>query len=487
MRSFKAKRKFLKISLPSSPVQDNNSNLSNNRKVVWVPTDSNDPNSPISVEYMPQRVKGKLLKGKTKKNSVLRMNKNIPTNSTFPFFIDKTPTAVKRKKRCLDMNDSVILLDTPSTSNKAPVESEENISTQTKKLVDMVDLCSDSEDEIETPKIGQKRKRTAPTLPNLNESVLEVSSPDIIILDEDDSDKNNTVIVKSTSDPLVTSISLSEKVKNTNSSEPDSTSFIGFSLNSSNFPITSLSELCKSKAPMLSNDFAPSNTLNNLHPSSTSVSNRSNLPPLPDFIPITLNTCSSSSIPLKVTSGSGKKSLPCNVGSNVFNPNSNVEQTGLRPIIIDGSNVAIAHGGDQIFSVRGLCICVEYFLRRGHTQVLAIVPLHQRCKVSPPDRHILDCLQKDKHLVFTPSRYIGKQLISSYDDRFIVQYAAAVGGVIVSRDNYRDLLNENPAWKDTILERLLMPTWVGDMLMFPVDPMGKKGPNLDEFLRFPKK
>jgi hypothetical protein len=38
--------------------------------------------------------------------------------------------------------------------------------------------------------------------------------------------------------------------------------------------------------------------------------------------------------------------------------------------------------------------------------------------------------------------------------RFIVQYAAESGGVIVSTDTYRDLLAENPAWKETIEKRL---------------------------------
>jgi hypothetical protein len=38
--------------------------------------------------------------------------------------------------------------------------------------------------------------------------------------------------------------------------------------------------------------------------------------------------------------------------------------------------------------------------------------------------------------------------------RYTVQYAAECGGVIVSTDNYRDLLEENPAWRETIEKRL---------------------------------
>ena len=38
----------------------------------------------------------------------------------------------------------------------------------------------------------------------------------------------------------------------------------------------------------------------------------------------------------------------------------------LRPIVIDGSNVAMAHGGSKIFSCRGIEICVEWFKNEGH-------------------------------------------------------------------------------------------------------------------------
>ena len=41
-------------------------------------------------------------------------------------------------------------------------------------------------------------------------------------------------------------------------------------------------------------------------------------------------------------------------------------QTNLRPIVIDGSNVAMAHGSSEIFSCRGIEICVEWFQNEGH-------------------------------------------------------------------------------------------------------------------------
>lgn len=55
----------------------------------------------------------------------------------------------------------------------------------------------------------------------------------------------------------------------------------------------------------------------------------------------------------------------------------------------------------------------------------------------------------------------------------------------MSGDNYRDLLRENPSLRETIEKRLLIPTWVDDIIMFPSDPLGRFGPSLDQFLRFP--
>ena len=57
--------------------------------------------------------------------------------------------------------------------------------------------------------------------------------------------------------------------------------------------------------------------------------------------------------------------------------------------------------------------------------------------------------------------------------------------VIVSNDNYRDILLEgDPEMVEAIERRLLMFNFARDMLMFPQDPLGKNGGTLDAFLRF---
>lgn len=77
-------------------------------------------------------------------------------------------------------------------------------------------------------------------------------------------------------------------------------------------------------------------------------------------------------------------------------------------------------------------------------------------------QHILTELEKQKIVVFTPSRRVGGKRVVCYDDRFIVKEACDSGGVIVSNDTYRDLQGERPEWKKCIEERLLMYSFVND-------------------------
>ncbi|XP_050356735.1 uncharacterized protein LOC126777657 [Nymphalis io] len=173
------------------------------------------------------------------------------------------------------------------------------------------------------------------------------------------------------------------------------------------------------------------------------------------------------------------------IGSNIYNPERDIKnKTGLRMIVIDGSNVAMQHTKGRIFSVKGLKICIDYFLQRGHV-VKAFVP-HFRCKYGKStDGKLLDQMERQGLVVYTPSREIQGKMITSYDDRYIVQCAAEFDGIIVSGDNYRDLLTENPRWRHVIENRLLQFTWVGDMIMFPRDPLGRNGPTLEQFLKHP--
>ncbi|CAH1407931.1 unnamed protein product [Nezara viridula] len=163
------------------------------------------------------------------------------------------------------------------------------------------------------------------------------------------------------------------------------------------------------------------------------------------------------------------------------------DETKLRPVVIDGSNVAMSHGNKEVFSCRGIKICVDWFRARGHKEITVFVP-RWRKEASRPDNPITDQeilgeLERERLLVFTPSRLIfGKRLVC-YDDRYILRLATANGGIVVSNDNYRDLAQESPEFRKVVEERILMYSFVNDRFMPPDDPLGRSGPTLDNFLR----
>ncbi|XP_026479566.1 endoribonuclease rege-1-like [Ctenocephalides felis] len=208
--------------------------------------------------------------------------------------------------------------------------------------------------------------------------------------------------------------------------------------------------------------------------------------------PQTQNTCSIESTQVQRPNINSVESIPSlgdsssNIGYNVYNPVVFKHKTGLRPIIVDGSNVAMQHGiaiGTRDFSVEGIEICIDYFEKRGH-MVKVFIPHFRLASNFSSNPKRLQELENQGKVICTPSRKIRGKTVASYDDRYIIQTAAEFEGVIVSNDNYRDLLYENPAWTKTIEERLLMFTWVQNFLMFPMDPLGRHGPRLEAFLRF---
>ena len=164
----------------------------------------------------------------------------------------------------------------------------------------------------------------------------------------------------------------------------------------------------------------------------------------------------------------------------------NFSAKNKRPIVIDGSNVAIEHGiqtkGKDWFSVKGLEIAINYFKDKGHKDITVVVPRY--CLSQNDDCELMKPFEDQKYLVLTPSRIIRGRRVTSYDDRFIIDIAVNFGGVIVSNDQYRDLLNESRRTDEAINSRLLPYNFVDDFFMLPKDPLGRGGPTLEDFLHF---
>ncbi|KAM7118474.1 LOW QUALITY PROTEIN: putative ribonuclease ZC3H12D [Ciconia maguari] len=187
--------------------------------------------------------------------------------------------------------------------------------------------------------------------------------------------------------------------------------------------------------------------------------------------------------PLKLVA---RGSCSTSLGSKWLGEDESDSSDHLRPIVIDGSNVAMSHGNKEVFSCWGIQLAVDWFRERGHTYIKVFVPLWRK---EPPrqdspiaDQHILEVLEKQSILVYTPSRKVKGKRVVCYDDRYIVKVAYEKDGVIVSNDHYRDLQNENPEWKWFIEQRLLMYSFVSNRFMPPDDPLGRHGPTLSNFL-----
>lgn len=93
----------------------------------------------------------------------------------------------------------------------------------------------------------------------------------------------------------------------------------------------------------------------------------------------------------------------------------------------------------------------------------------------PPEQHVLEELERQAVLVYTPSRKVNGKRVVCYDDRYIVKVAYACDGIIVSNDNYRDLQSENPEWKWFIEQRLLMFSFVNDRYVVTEGAPARRG------------
>ncbi|XP_032391853.1 ribonuclease ZC3H12A [Etheostoma spectabile] len=183
--------------------------------------------------------------------------------------------------------------------------------------------------------------------------------------------------------------------------------------------------------------------------------------------------------------------LPFPVSHPPSREESSEDEDALRPVVIDGSNVAMSHGNKEVFSCLGIQLAVNFFADRGHTEITVFVPLWRKEQPRPDvpitDQHILRDLERRKILVFTPSRRVAGKRVVCNDDCFIVKLGYESDGIIVSNDMYRDLQVAKPEWKRFIEERLLMYSFVNNKFMPPDDPLGRHGPTLENLLRkFPK-
>lgn len=70
----------------------------------------------------------------------------------------------------------------------------------------------------------------------------------------------------------------------------------------------------------------------------------------------------------------------------------------------------------------------------------------------------------------------------TFSTRLIMQVAEKNKGVIISNDNFADLLGQNIQWDTIIGTRVVGFTWFKDQFFLPLDPYGRDGPKIDDIL-----
>ena len=80
------------------------------------------------------------------------------------------------------------------------------------------------------------------------------------------------------------------------------------------------------------------------------------------------------------------------------------------------------HGLGSVFSCKGIEIAVDYFIKRGHTQITTLVPRFRRgtkdSNRPTTSPEILDKLQHQGYIIYTPSVFSRNRLKAAYGHYF---------------------------------------------------------------------
>ena len=80
-----------------------------------------------------------------------------------------------------------------------------------------------------------------------------------------------------------------------------------------------------------------------------------------------------------------------------------------------------------------------------------------------------------------PIRRDDGSLEAHYDDFMILEFASRCDGVVVSNDKFRDVFVNYPNYRTT---RLLPFAFAEDEFLPVLDPRGRNGPKLEDYIKF---
>jgi len=127
--------------------------------------------------------------------------------------------------------------------------------------------------------------------------------------------------------------------------------------------------------------------------------------------------------------------------------------------VIDGQNVAVAHG-KQIFSSMGISLVIDYWKKRNHPVICFLPQYYIKNRYT---EKLADNLPLIKSLIDTGLVHLTPP--QDLDDSYILQYAERHNAYIVSNDMFRDYIakgedpNRMKAW---IREKCISFIFVND-------------------------
>uniref|UniRef100_A0A5K3EWI9 RNase_Zc3h12a domain-containing protein n=1 Tax=Mesocestoides corti TaxID=53468 RepID=A0A5K3EWI9_MESCO len=165
------------------------------------------------------------------------------------------------------------------------------------------------------------------------------------------------------------------------------------------------------------------------------------------------------------------------------NPPVNTAPKRLRPIVIDGANVAHGESSNSNFNVHNLRCVITYFKQRGHEEISIFLP----STAQPKCTACFSAKEISRHFTFTPCRRLenGFKPQKADDDSVILEFARKKDAVVISNDQYRDWLIQRPEFRDVIENRVIPYTLRTGIFVLSHYPFGKDKPPLDELLSFP--
>ncbi|CAB3396734.1 unnamed protein product [Caenorhabditis bovis] len=174
-------------------------------------------------------------------------------------------------------------------------------------------------------------------------------------------------------------------------------------------------------------------------------------------------------------------SLVGNETTRTIRPRQGV--TLLRPVFMNAVEVGYSYAHcdrDKRLNVRGVTIALWYFICRGH-QAIALLPYCFKNYAEKSSRYSeLMMLYRLNLIEFTPG--YGSEKYTEVN-RIMVNRAYETGGCIVARSQMQGITERKANLVNVVEQRLLMPTFNGDDIMFPIDgPLGRNGPTLKQTL-----